>query len=406
MRVVVLDPSYSISVGHHQEVNAVLVQRLSAAGHQVEVWADQAGPAINGVRLVSSGSGYIDPRHWADLGGCLHLAARLRSQWQEALAGIPVGLWLAHSLLPFQQIALAQLLQRQPSARVLVSLMFAPGETLDGTQGGDPQRLRTLAELNARTAHQALAQACRQAGHGLTVAASSWTTLTLHQPLLEAAGLPRCQRHPAVVGAGCRPEQALGAEPMVLLHWGDLKPDKGSQESLALLRALLQRPPEERPRWRWLFHLHSRQSLSPDDLQLLSRARQELGSRLVWLNQQVSSNEMQQWLSQCALAVLAYSPTTYAQRSSGVLWCYAAARYALALPAHAIGYGGHWLQQESIDMGMGWTVAPLAAGASDGELWLRALERTMANPVHASWLPAADQLMGQSFADWVLAQLD
>ena len=56
-------------------------------------------------------------------------------------------------------------------------------------------------------------------------------------------------------------------------------------------------------------------------------------------------------------------------------------------------------------MGMGWTVAPLTAGASDGELWLRALERTMANPVHASWLPDADQLLGQSFADWVLAQL-
>ena len=93
MRVVVLDPSYSSSVGHHQEVNSVLVQRLSAAAHQVEVWADQAGPAIDGVRLVSSGSGYLDPRQWADLGGCLHLAAQLRSQWEQAgHASAPVHL--------------------------------------------------------------------------------------------------------------------------------------------------------------------------------------------------------------------------------------------------------------------------------------------------------------------------
>ena len=147
------------------------------------------------------------------------------------------------------------------------------------------------------------------------------------------------------------------------------------------------------------------QSLLPDDQQLLLRACQELGPRLVWLNQQVSSGEMQQWLSQCSMALLAYSPTTYAERSSGVLWCYAAARYALGLPARAVGYGGHWLQRESTDMGMGWTVAPLAAGASDGDLWLCALERSMAKPVEASWLPAADQLLGQSFSDWVLAMI-
>ena len=405
MRVVVLDPSYSSSVGHHQEVNSVLVRRLSAAGHQVEVWADRAGPVLPGVRLVSSGCGYVDPRHWADLGGCLHLAARLRNQWEVAVTGLTPGLWLAHSLLPFQQIALAQLLKKQPSALVVLSLMFAPGETLEGMQGCDTQRLRINAELNSRTAHQALAQACRHAGHALTVSASSWTTLNLHQPMLEAAGLPFACQHPAVVGAGSSLEPFSEAEPMVLLHWGDLKPDKGSQESLALLRALLQRRPEERPPWRWLFHTHSEQSLSYDDQLVLGRASQELGSQLVWLSKQVSSSEMQQWLSQCSTALLAYSPSTYAERSSGVLWCYAAARYALGLPAQGIGYGGHWLQHESTAMGMGWTVAPLAAGPSDGDLWLSALERAMANPPKASWKVAADQLLGQSFADWVLAKM-
>ena len=405
MRVVVLDPSYSSSVGHHQEINSDVLQLLSAAGHQVEVWADQAGPVLPGVRLVSSGSGYVDPRHWADLGGCLHLAARLKNQWEFALSGASVDFWLAHSLLPFQEMALAQLLQSQPSARILLSLMFAPGETFEGMQGLDPQRLRANAELNARTAHLAMAQACRHAGHSLTMAVNSLTTLNLHQPLLQAAGLSPALQHPAIVGAGCRPVPVSAAEPMVLLHWGDLKPDKGSQESVALLRALLKRPVESRPPWRWLFHVHSEQSLLPEDQRLLRRASHELSSRLVWLNRQVSSSEMQQWLSQCSLALLAYSPTTYAERSSGVLWCYAAARYSLGLPAHAVGYGGHWLQHESINMGMDWTVAPLAAGTSDGDLWLSAIETAMAKPSYASWMPAADQLLGQSFADWVLAQL-
>lgn len=412
MRVVIVDPSYASPVGHHAELNSALIEELASAGHSVEVWADEAVPPAPCLRRVSCGCGYIDPRHWADLGGSLHLASRLRRQWDTALAagagaGVPApDLWLAHGLLPFQQIALAQLLQHQPPARVLVSLMFAPGETLSGMANLDPALQHQQAGLNARTAHQALAQACRLAGHQLVLGSSSATTLHLHAPLLQAAGLPPGQLHPAVVGAGCQPQPPAAADqPLVLLHWGDRKPDKGCQEALALLQALLQRPPAQRPPWRWLFHSYSQQAWIPQDRQLLEQANLELGDALLWLDEPVSSSAMQQLLAQCSVALLAYSPSTYAERSSGVLWCYAAARHAAGVPAQAVGYRGHWLQREAESLGMGWRVAPPAAACRDGDLWLKAIELAMGDCNQPVWLPAASHTLGRSFGAWVLEQL-
>ena len=43
-----------------------------------KVWADAAVPAAPSLRAVSSDCGYLDPRHWTDLAGSLHLAQRLR----------------------------------------------------------------------------------------------------------------------------------------------------------------------------------------------------------------------------------------------------------------------------------------------------------------------------------------
>lgn len=412
MRVVIVDPSYASPVGHHAELNTTLIGALTSAGHSVEVWADEAAPPAPGLRRVSCGCGYLDPRHWADLGGSLHLAARLRRQLDAALeadarAGQPSpALWLAHSLLPFQQIGLAQLLLHQPPARVLISLMFAPGETLSGMEALEPARLHQQAGLNARTAHQALAQACRHAGHALVLGSSSTTTLNLHADLLQAAGLPPGQLHPAVVGAGCITQAPNAADqPLVLLHWGDHKPDKGCQEALALLQALLQCAPNQRPPWRWLFHSYSQQAWKPEDQDLLEQARLELGDSFLWLHEPVSSSAMQQLLAQCPVALLAYSPSTYAERSSGVLWCYAAARHAAALPAMAVGYSGHWLQREAETLGMGWLVSPAAGGCRDGDLWLTAIEQAMAASSKPLWRPAADQTLGRSFSAWVLEQL-
>ena len=95
----------------------------------------------------------------------------------------------------------------------------------------------------------------------------------------------------------------------------------------------------------------------------------ELGDSLIWLDEEVSSFSMHAWLAQCAVALLAYSASTYAERSSGVFWCYAAARYAAGLPAQAVGYGGHWLQREAQALGMGWSSLSPAATSSHGEVW-------------------------------------
>ena len=54
------------------------------------------------------------------------------------------------------------------------------------------------------------------------------------------------------------------------------------------------------------------------------------------------------------MALLAYDSITYANRSSGILWCYAAARFAIGKPATAIGYGDNWLATEARDFGMEW----------------------------------------------------
>ena len=139
MRVVILDPSHASEAGHHQELNNALIHGLCRAGYQPEVWVDRALQQAPPYWPGSDAMGYIDPRHWSDLGGCLHLAAKLRQQWHQAqplqgtAAAGTVGCWLAHSLLPFQQIAMAQLLQQQRPALVILSLMFPPGERLGGS---------------------------------------------------------------------------------------------------------------------------------------------------------------------------------------------------------------------------------------------------------------------------------
>ena len=414
-RVVIVDPSYGSEVGHHHELNGALLGALEASGWQPEVWADAHLPGAPGKRGVCHGSGYLDPRHWADLPGTLHLASRLRRQLQAAVAeDARVGLapplaWLAHGLLPFQLIALAQLLQEQPPAQVVLSLMFAPQEILGGVAGMDSQRLRHQAGLSARTAIQALAQACQRAGHRLVVGASSLQTLELYRPLLMAAGLPEGCLHPAVVGAGCGPSlPAEAAKPLVLLHWGDLKPDKGCREAMAVVGALLRRPQPMPVAFNLLFHGFSGEPMQEDEEALLQTCARQLGPAFCLLRHRVSSAEMQQHLAACDLALLAYDPITYAERSSGVLWCYGGARYGADLPAAALGYGGHWLEREALALGLSWSVAPPQATPDDGDAWLAALERCLslqAGSPSAAWSGHGQQVLGSSFAGWVLGRL-
>jgi hypothetical protein len=399
-RLVIVEPAYASTVGHHGEVNRPLLAALTAAGWQAELWTDLAleGEPRKplGMRGVFSGCGYGDPRQWREVGGALVLARQLEQQLQLASAtGEPVAAWLGHSLLPFQVLGLARQLSRAPAAAVLLSLMFAPGETLQGP-AGDPQAIAT-----ARVALAALAKACERQGHQLTLAFPSRRHELLYAPLLAATGLTSAGVHPAVVGAGCKPEAPpAGAAPLVLLHWGDQKNGKGRHEALAVLANLLERTtPEPLQHWGWLFHQHSSEALPEQERALLEQAQAaELG--LVWLQGEVESAAMGQWLARCPLALLAYDQQRYAERSSGMLWQWAASRGALQQPAAAVGHGSGWLAVEAAELGLGWH----SPATPDG--WLAALAAAAAALPPGSSLNAyGQQVLETSFASWCVNTL-
>jgi hypothetical protein len=324
-----------------------------------------------------------------------HQAERLREQLEQAARDNgPVEGWLAHSLLPFQLLGLARFLQGQPPASVLISLMFDPAETL-GSPALGPQ-----AERCCRMALLELSLASRRAGHQLQLGVASKQTLQRYRPLLKEARLPEARLHPAVVGAGCTLHPLPATNPnTVLLHWGDLKPDKGRCEALAVVRALLQGWEAPQP-CRFVFHSFSHQELDPEEAAILLRAQQQIGNGFEWLQGEVPAAAMQLRLAGCDVALLPYSPSSYAHRSSGVLWCYAAARYAAGLPAAAIGYAGHWLQREAEAFGMVWHVADAP--------WPAALSHVLEQQRAAQaplWTPYATEVLGRSFADWLVESL-
>lgn len=394
-RLVIVDPAWSSQVGHHADLNESLLGELAEAGWRPEVWADAALKDMPAVRGVFHACGYEDPRHWADVAGTLHLARRLEAQLQSAIAGQPVAAWVVHTALPFQLLGLARWLQHQPAAVVAVSLMFAPGETLEGPPG-DPQ-----ATAHCRLALVGLAQACRAKGHRLWIGVPSAQQGELLAPLLVAAGLPQGQVHPAVVGAGGARWGANGeAEAAsVLLHWGDLKRGKGRPEALAVVAALLEQGiPPELASLGWLVHLNSREALPASERALLKRARQEIKS-FTLLEGSVPRPEMLKRLAACPLALLAYDPGTYAQRSSGMLWTWASARFAAGEPAAAVGYGEGWLAAEAPALGVSWCGSPAGERGVSGGEWLGLLRQSLSSLDKASgFTPYGMNVLGQSFA--------
>lgn len=402
-RLVIVEPAYASTVGHHGEVNRSLLAALGAAGWSCELWTDLALEGEPGrpraVRGVFSGCGYEDPRLWSELGGMVQLGRRMEQQLELASAGgEPVAAWLGHSLLPFQLLGLARHLATAPPARVLLSLMFAPGETLGGPATPDQAR------ANCRVALAALAKATAQGGHALQLAFPSRQQERLYGPLLAATGLASAGVHPAVVGAGCQPEPPPPASaPLVLLHWGDLKAGKGRESALAVLQALLEQGiPAPLHGWGWLFHSHSHTSLSPTEGQILERA-EAAGLGLDWRRGAVSSQAMVDGLAHCPVALLAYDPVRYAERSSGILWQWAASRQALGQAAAGVGYATGWLAQEAQELGLAWHVP----SGSDGPAWLAALAEAAQRPRLPAPTPSA---YGQSiwktrFADWCLGTL-
>ena len=406
-RLVIVDPGYASTVGHHGEVNRPLLDRLAAAGWRVELWADVAleaeAEAPPGLVGAFSGCGYVDPRLWCELGGMVQLARRLERQLALVDGEAPVAAWLGHSLLPFQLLGLARHLAVAPAAQVLVSLMFEPGETLEGAAGLDPSRASEQATGNSRIALAALARACRQREHRLTLAFPSRQQEELYGPLLAATGLASAGVHPAVVGGGCRAPAGGGEPPLVLLHWGDQKPGKGRREALAVLEALLEGPvPEPLRGYGWLFQVHGHGPLPEAEEQVLRRA-EAAGFGLVVLRGAVASEPMIGWLARCPLALLAYDPERYRLRSSGMLWHWGASRAAQGSPAAAVGYAGGWLAKEAAALGLGWhSAAPaVEASAPAGELWLAALGRAAAELAGPRRLSAYGRgLLGGDFSRW------
>jgi hypothetical protein len=411
-RLVLLDPGLASAVGHHSDVNGVLLPALRRHGWQVELWADaQAAqdPALAAqlpeLRPLLHNGGYIDPRHWCDLPGTLHQAALLRPQLQAAAPAepSPVAAWVAHSLVPFQLIALAQLLQRQPPAQVVISLMFAPGEVFAGQPELDLQAQRQGAELNARSALAALALAASRGGHQLLLGAGSEQLIQRYAPLCAAAGLPPPQLHPSVVGVQewmAPPEQA---PEQILLHWGERKPDKGRELALTVLEQLLDGPalPEHLAKAQWCFHAASRQPPPPAEAELLQRADQH--GRIRVLEGALPRATMLQELARSSAALLPYCPLAYAERSSGVLWLYAAARLACARPARVVGYGGGWLAAEAPALGLPWQALPPAARAADV---LAALAQVLQAPVGAGLVtPYGQQVLGSDWGSWLADRL-
>lgn len=385
-RAVIVDPCSSGDVGHHSDVNQQLVRGLSGSGWAAELW--------DGTRL--EGCGYLDPRHWADLGGNLHLAKLCEQQLQRALGSpsddtaAPVGAWILHTALPFHLLGLARFLSQQAPATVMVSLMFPPGETLEGATA-DQQ-----AEALARVALVALAQAAREAGHRLEIWCPSQQTLELYQPLLTAAGLEAAGIHAAVVGAGVAfNREAVEAGPGVLLHWGDLKAGKGRGAALAVLQELLggREAPTSLRGARWLFHVHSKEQLPHGERELLDQAAHTLET-FKWIEGRVEAAEMQRQLAGCTVALLAYDPEAYGQRSSGLLWCYGAARLAEGAPAVAVGHRSGWLAREAAELGISWRV-----GEGD---WLGALGAARRT---ASFTAYGRAVLGRSFAEQMVERL-
>jgi hypothetical protein len=412
-RLVLLDPGLASAVGHHSDVNGCLLPALRRRGWQLELWADAEAaqdPALAALspelRPLLHNGGYIDPRHWCDLPGTLRQAALLRHQLEAAAAAAPspVAAWVAHSLVPFQLIALAQLLQRQPPAQVVISLMFAPGEVFGGQPELDLQAQRQAAELNARSALAALALAAGRGGHQLLLAAGAEQLIARYAPLCAAAGLPPPLLHPSVVG-GSDPLAAPDPGPeQILLHWGERKPDKGRDLALAVLAQLLEDPalPEPLLQARWCFHAASRQSPPPAEAQLLARAAQHGQIRV--LEGALPREAMLQELARCSALLLPYCPLAYAERSSGVLWLYGAVRLACGRPARVVGHGGGWLATEVPALGLSWQPLHPRAAAADA---LAALAQVLQMPVGAGLVtPYGQQVLGRDWSGWLADRLD
>jgi hypothetical protein len=104
------------------------------------------------------------------------------------------------------------------------------------------------------------------------------------------------------------------------------------------------------------------------------------------------------------VVLLPYCPLAYAERSSGVLWLYGAARRARRLPARVVGYGGGWLAAEVPVLGLHWQ--PLAPTA-DPAAALAGLGQALQAPTGPTQeTPYGQQVLGQHWGNWLADRLE
>lgn len=220
----------------------------------------------------------MDPRHWADLGGTVHLAKRLEGQLLVMLEqSEPVGGRVMHTALPFQLQGLARALCHCPSTGVVVCLMFPPGETLEETGG------EAAATSNFPVALGALARTVDQGGIGCGFCCRASRARSFTGPCWRR----RAWRAPACIrpwwGLGCRwwssppptSRQTAAGHGSCCTGATSSPARAGGREALEVVNTLLggrPRPVALRDA-EWLFHLHSLEPLPDGERTSLERAR-------------------------------------------------------------------------------------------------------------------------------------
>ena len=349
----VLDPSYAYSSGHHQDLNQSLIKAFSQRSIRTFIWCDKKISDNDEANGIFEDVGYLAEPEWWTLPVTIQLAHKIKDQLlkTDSLSEKKARTWLGHSLLPFQILGLAFYLSKQPESDIYISLMFSPSETFGQLEANNHRR----AECTAAYAWLEMSRICKRNQHQLHIGSAASQTTKQYNYILEKAKTKPPELQPAFCGSGWKRKEKKATNECthIMLHWGDLKPDKGFQEALFIIRSLL-------GGWRpihpchFLFQSFSHRELEDQDRRLLEQAQEELSELLVWIEDYQTNDDMMNQLSQCDVALLAYDSITYANRSSGILWCYAAARFAIGKPATAIGYGDNWLATEARDFGMEW----------------------------------------------------
>lgn len=108
---------------------------------------------------------------------------------------------------------------------------------------------------------------------------------------------------------------------------------------------------------------------------------------------------MQALLAGCDGPLMAYDPIHYRRRSSGLLWCYGAARLMSGRLAAVVGHEGSWLQRDAQDLGLH------RKSVGDGS-WLEGLAALLEQGSDASsYTHYGRRMLGEAFAEHVAQSL-